>query len=275
MRLALAVLLLPSALLALGAVESATPAIAPDAAGIEDAEEGVDDDTEVIRGGLLEQRGFAWEVGIAGAIGSEERVAGGLVRTRAGGELLDGTVWANATHLGRPAAHRMSETLRSRTITLTAGTDAQAGDEGEALVALAMAQRGWRGEIPMYSLEGSAGWSDERDWLASADLTLGLAHVGIERDDSGRAFRFGARIATSPHRSMVAELGIDRIVSYQLDDDRFYATETFVAFAMPLGDNLMARLSGAYAHGSRTTDGTLEHGTEGAIAIICKTGGGF
>ncbi len=273
MRLALAVLLVPSALLALETVETAPPVVV--VAPVEIDDEAEDDDVEIIRGGLHEQRGFAWQLGIGGAIGAEERLAGGLVRTREGGELLDGVVWANAIHLARPAAHRLSETLRSRSVTLTAGTDAQAGDEGEPMVALTMAQRGWRGEIPMYALEGSAGWSDERDWVTSGDLTIGLAHVGIERDDSGRAYRIGAHLATSPHRSMVGEIGVDRIISYQLDDDRFYATETFIAFAMPLGDSLMARISGAYAHGSRELDGSVNHGSEGAVAILWKTGGGF
>ncbi|MBA3847714.1 MAG: hypothetical protein H0X45_13865 [Planctomycetes bacterium] len=287
MRLAPAALI-PSALwVALAAVEpppAPVPAPAPAPAqprpeAAADIEEELDDaeedDIEVIRGGLIEARGFGWELGVAGAIGSEERLAGGLVRERDSGELLDGRIWGRATHLSRPPARLIAETLRERTAMLVAGSDAQAGDEGEALAAFSAGQRGWRGEIPLYAIEGSAGWSDERDWLASGDLTVGFAHVGVEHDDTGRAYRFGARVASSPHRSLAIELGIDRIVSYQLDDEHFYATETSFAVAAPLGDNLRLRLSGAYAHSSRELDGSIEHGTQGAVEIAWRYGLGF
>ncbi len=287
MRLAPAALV-PSALwVALAAVEPppaptpvpvTAPAVPrPDAAEPidEEGDDAEDDDIEVIRGGLIEARGFGWEIGVAGAIGSEERLAGGLVRERDNGELLDGHVWGRATHLSRPPARLISETLRERTALLVAGSDAQAGDEGEALVAFSAGQRGWRGEMPLYAIEGSAGWSDERDWLASGDLTVGMAHIGIENDDTGRAYRFGARVASSPHRSLAIELGIDRVLSYQLDDEHFYATETFFALAAPIGDNFMLRLSGAYAHASRQLDGSIEHATQGALGISWKYGMGF
>ncbi|HYE05370.1 MAG TPA: hypothetical protein VEL07_07550 [Planctomycetota bacterium] len=283
MRLAPAALI-PSALwVALAAVEPPPapapipvtprpPAVDPIDAQDDDAEE---DDIEVIRGGLMEARGFGWELGIAGAIGAEERLAGGLVRERDSGELLDGRIWGRAAHLSRPPARLITETLRERTAMLVAGSDARAGDEGEALASFSAGQRGWRGEMPLYAIEGAVGWSDERDWLASGDLTVGFAHVGVERDDTGRAYRFGARVASSPHRSMAIQLGIDRIISYQLDDDHFYVTESFVAVAAPLGDTFMLRLSGAYAHGSRQLDGSIEHGTQGAIELAWRYGSGF
>ena len=237
------------------------------------AEEGDRDDIEVIRHGQREGTGFEWELGAAAVVGLERRLSGGLSRDREDGHLFDGRADARVSQIASPPIGRFGASPRLREFAIVAGTDAQAADDGRAMVAATARERGWRGEMPLYEVAVTGGWSDERDGLAGGDLVVGPAHVGVEHEKAGTAYRVGLKYL-SPPRPYGGELSVDRIVSYLLDD-RFYATETRAALHLPLSDAIGIALGVAYCHGARDVDGHLDHTWEGSLALRWMLGGGF
>jgi hypothetical protein len=212
---------------------------------------------------------WSWWIGVIAYGGSTLRLDEALIRKRDEAPLdIDG--WLALRRMSRPRVGNVG-LLRAQTLTLHLGTDDLAEDAGAALVYGSYFDAASRGELGVYAFNAAYGWSDERGGVTDLDLRFGFAHVSANEDDFGWSYRIGgtlmgAVVEDLADSSVRGTIGVDRIIDYKTGERRL-ATELYARLHVPLSDEILLYLQGAYCRDARHPDGEDQSSYQGAIGI--------